>query len=98
MASASQQHPSMPTRPYSSNVYGKLPERSGGPASFGVTSTRDAARLEKERAQRETGAQGQHQQNAPTNLNGITDEQREEINEAVCVDAVFSFDDLQQAN
>lgn len=81
-------HPTFPSRPYSSTFQGKLPERSNGPAftSSSHTANRDSARIERERqererAQRDAGA-------PPPNLYNITDEQREEITEAVC--ALFS--------
>ncbi|KAG9231098.1 putative Centrin-3 [Amylocarpus encephaloides] len=74
-------------RPYS-NTHGKLPERSVG--GFGATShasTRENARLERERqererAQREAQAAAQGGSAATNPINTITDEQREEINEA----------------
>ncbi|KAH6680271.1 putative Centrin-3 [Halenospora varia] len=87
MASTAPSHPSFgATRPYSNTLHGKLPERSQ-PSGFGHTSTREAARLERERqererAQRERDAQAAAQ-GGPSNLvNNITEEQREEINEA----------------
>ncbi|KAE9370459.1 EF-hand [Stipitochalara longipes BDJ] len=82
MASTTQPHPSFPTRPYSSTLHGKLPERNA-PNAFSASahpSGRENAlqRQERERAQREA-AQGAGP-SAP--INNITDEQREEINEA----------------
>jgi hypothetical protein len=65
--------PNEPPRPYPQLSYGKLPERSAG--GFGASSTREGA-------QRET--QGQVGPAGSSNvLASVTDEQREEINEAV---------------
>ena len=81
MASSSA-HPSFPTRPYTSTL-GKLHDRTGGIGPFGSSTTqahREAQRLdrERERAERERiEREGQNQ------LAGLTEEQREEINEAV---------------
>lgn len=86
MASASQ---SFPSRPYSNALHGKLPDRNAGPSGgggggFGATSSRETARLERERAERDRGQiQGQIQGQGQQALNGISDEQREEISEAV---------------
>ena len=84
MASASQPHPAFPSRPYSSTIHTKLPERNP-PTGFGATSTRETARLERERQERERAQrEAQAQQAGSSNpLNALTDEQREEINEAV---------------
>jgi centrin-3 len=84
MASTTQPHPSFPTRPYSSTLHGKLPERNA-PSAFSASahpSGRENAmqRQERERAQREAAQSAGP--SAP--FNNITDEQREEINEAVC--------------
>ncbi|KAG4431801.1 hypothetical protein IFR05_012722, partial [Cadophora sp. M221] len=71
---ASTAHPSFPQRPYSSTVHGKLPERAAN--AFGGSSHpagRDAARAERERAQRE---------NKEPEIPPVTDDQKEEINEA----------------
>lgn len=89
MASASQSHPSFPSRPYSSALHGKLPERSGAPGGFGATSNRETARLERERAERERGQNQGPGQGGGNTMNGITDEQREEISEAVSMDCRF---------
>lgn len=83
MASSTQPHPSFPTRPYSSTLHGKLPERNA-PNAFSVSAHppgRETAgqRQERERAQREA-AQGGSSSNP---IHNISDEQREEINEAV---------------
>ena len=84
MASASQPHPAFPSRPYSSTIHTKLPERNP-PTGFAATSTRETARLERERQERERAQrEAQAQQAGSSNpLNALTDEQREEINEAV---------------
>jgi centrin-3 len=81
MASNIQPHPSFPARPYSSTLHGKLPERNLN-APFGSsvhTVNRENARLERERQERERGAGPSN----PVPTITITDEQREEINEAV---------------
>lgn len=86
---ASTSHPSFPSRPYSSTINtGKLPERTH-PTGFSVSAhpASQAARLERERQERErvqrereAAASGP----APSNpLSNLTDEQREEVNEAV---------------
>jgi len=82
MASSTQPHPSFPTRPYSSTLHGKLPERIA-PNAFSASahpSGRETAvqRQDRERAQREA-AQGGSSSNP---IHNISDEQREEINEA----------------
>lgn len=80
MASTAQSHPSFPARPYSSTLHGKLPERPG--PSF-ATSSRENARLERERQDRERAQREAAQQAGPSNpMASISDEQREEINEA----------------
>ncbi|XMA15309.1 hypothetical protein WAI453_008100 [Rhynchosporium graminicola] len=79
---ASTAHPSFPQRPYSSTLHGKLPDRQGN--AFGGSSHpagRDVGRGERERAQRE---------NKEPEVPPVTDEQREEINEA------FSLFDLDK--
>lgn len=81
MASTAPPHPTFPSRPYSGNFQGKLPERNG--PAFGTSShnaNRDSARVERERQERE---RAQRDAAAPTNSYNITDEQRDEINEAV---------------
>ena len=68
---ASSSHPSFPSRSYGGNL-GKLPDRSLG-AAFGSSTQRqerERERLEKERIEREE-------------QNQLTEEQREEIKEAV---------------
>lgn len=77
-------HP--PLQPQSSyaRLSGKLPERSAAGA-FGASSTRDGARLERERHERAQREAQSHAAAAGTSnaLAALTDEQREEINEAV---------------
>ena len=88
MASTTQSHPTFPTRPYASTLHGKLPERNA-PSTFGASShaaPREAARLERERQERERlqrEAAAQVSAGPSNPLNALTDEQREEINEAV---------------
>ena len=81
---STQSHPAFPSRPYSSTLHGKLPERNA-PSAFGASAnptTRENARLERERQERErAGPSGGAGGSNP--LNALTDEQREEINEAV---------------
>jgi hypothetical protein len=78
MASTAQQpHPSFPSRPYSNTLHGKLPERTTPAFSASAhPSTRETARIERER-----GGPSNNQNANP--LNAITDEQRDEVNEAV---------------
>ena len=95
MASTSQTHPAFPSRPYGSSTLHtstKLPDRSSGaPLAFGASShthnAREAARQDRERQERERAQQAQQQQQAGTSAIGamaqLTDEQRDEINEAV---------------
>jgi hypothetical protein len=87
MASTSQSHPAF-IRPYPSTLHGKPPERSA-PTVFSAsshTATRENARLERERQERERTqreAQAQAAAGSSNPLNSLTDEQKEEINEAV---------------
>ena len=74
-------HPSFPSRPYGTNL-GKLPDRTIG-AAFGASTTqqqREAQRLERERERVEKERIEREGQNQ---LAELTEEQREEINEAV---------------
>ncbi|RFU24918.1 hypothetical protein B7463_g11420, partial [Scytalidium lignicola] len=94
---ASTSHPSFPARPYGSTI-GKLPERNH-PTGFSVSAhpTSQAARLERERQERER-AQREREAvasgSAPSNpLNNLSDEQREEVNEAF---ALFDLDKDQR--
>ena len=84
MASTAQSHPAFPTRPYASTLHGKLPERNP-PSAFSASanpSARENARLDRERARRDTAPGGAGP--GPANpLDTLTDEQREEISEAV---------------
>jgi len=78
------QHPSFPsTRPYSS-IHGKLPERS---APFGASAApgRENARIERERQERERVERERMERDGglPPVVAQLSDEQREEINEAV---------------
>ena len=75
---ASSAHPSFPSRSYGTNL-GKLPDRSLG-AAFGASSTqqqRERERQEKERERLEKERIEREEQNQ------LTEEQREEIKEAV---------------
>ena len=79
MASSSA-HPSLPLRPYSSAL-GKFPDRSGG--AFGAQTTaqqREAQRQERERERLEKERLDREGQDP---MNQLTEEQKEEINEAV---------------
>ena len=85
---STQSHPAFPSsRPYSSTLHGKLPERNA-PSAFGASSNptaRENARLERERQERErAGPSGGLGGSNP--LNALTDEQKEEINEAVSLE------------
>jgi len=89
MASASQPHSTFPARSYGSALHGKLPERNAPTSGFGASShtlaTRENARLDRERQERERAQREAQQQQASSsnqNINGLTDEQRDEINEA----------------
>jgi hypothetical protein len=92
MASTSQTHPTFPSRPYSSTLHSssKLPDRSA-PLGFGASShthtAREAARQERERQERERAAAQQAaattSATASNTMTQLTDEQRDEINEAV---------------
>jgi len=76
MASTSQPHSSFPGRPYASTLHSKLPERNP-PSNFGATS---GARLQQDRERVQRDAQP----GPSSQLNALSEEQREEINEAVC--------------
>ena len=76
---ASSAHPTFPTRPYTSTL-GKLPDRSTMNAPFGAASTaqqREAQRAERERERLEKERLEREEQNQ------LSEEQREEIREAV---------------
>lgn len=81
-------HQGFPPRPYASTLgQGKLPERNI-PLGFGASTTagRDNARLERERLDRERQAQVQASQSVQQGaMAQLTDEQRDEINEAVSI-------------
>jgi len=77
-AMASSAHPAFPSRSYASNL-GKLPDRSLG-TTFGASTTqqqRENARQEREREKLERERLEREEQNR------LTEEQREEIKEAV---------------
>jgi centrin-3 len=78
MASSSQPH-AFPSRPYTSSLHPKLPERTAATAFGASHASREAARIERDRAARESQAQA----GPSSGVNSLTDEQREEINEAV---------------
>jgi len=89
MASASQ---SFPTRPFSNTLHGKLPERGGGGGGgFGLST---AGRGNQQSQQQQSGINNRGDivggvSNSGGNASNITDEQREEINEAVRVVPLF---------
>ncbi len=84
--STSTSHPTFPSRPYS-GALGKLPDRSnaaGGSNPFGASSSaRETARLERERIERERAERERAEREGQNRLAELTEEQREEINEAV---------------
>jgi len=88
MASSSQ-HPSFPIRPYASSSQQPAPSSTRGkPLNFSQShapAAREAARLERERLDRERQAQQAAQQpaQAQSAISQLTDEQRDEVNEAV---------------
>ena len=75
---ASSAHPAFPSRQYGNNL-GKLPDRSMGTAFGTATATqqRENQRLERERERAEKERLEREEQNQ------LTEEQREEIKEAV---------------
>lgn len=94
MASASQPHPTFPPRPYATNtnLHAKLPERIAPSTGFSSTAhphpaAREAARIERERQDRlQREAQIQPALATQSNVfSTLTDEQKEEVNEAVSV-------------
>jgi hypothetical protein len=86
MASASQ---SFPARPFSNTLHGKLPERGGGGGGgFGVSTA--ARGNQQQQQQQQSGMNNRGDivggvSNSGGNAPNITDEQREEINEAVSI-------------
>lgn len=86
MASASQSHPVFPSRQHISHP--KLPDRNIGASStnFGGGGGPSNTHFNRERQEREraaaTSAAQQQQQKGPS-FNDLSDEQKEEINEAV---------------
>ena len=80
-AMASSSHPVFPRQPFNQNLT-KLPDRSLSTA-FGATSTaqaREAQRLERDRERQE---RERLEREGQDHMNQITEEQKEEINEAV---------------
>jgi hypothetical protein len=79
-------NPTLPMRPYTSGL-----NRGAGVASgLGATSSaQQNARLERERAERAERERIQREQAAaaviPPRIEDLSEEQREEINEAVCI-------------
>ena len=89
---STQSHPAFPSRPYSSTLHGKLPERNA-PSAFGASANptaRENARLERERQERErqapAGVVG-----GSNPVNALSDEQKEEINEAVSLEDLLEW-------
>jgi hypothetical protein len=87
MASTGPSHPSFANRPYSS-THGKLPERTAAGFAQTHTGSGNNARIERERQDRDRGGReaqssAQGGSGAQNPLSSISDEQREEINEAV---------------
>lgn len=78
MASTSQPHSSFPARPYGNTLH----NRSNNPAAA-TSRDRENARLERERQERERAQREAQQAGAGNPMNSLTDEQKEEINEAV---------------
>ncbi|KAL3423763.1 hypothetical protein PVAG01_05511 [Phlyctema vagabunda] len=79
---ASQPHPAFPPRNLNTNIHGRLPERNAQ-SGFGTTATaRETARLDRERQERERAQREAAAAESSSPLNRLTDEQREEINEA----------------
>ena len=75
------QNPTFPSRAsYAGGNLGKLPDRSAQP--FGTSTSqqaRESARLERERERQEQERRAQEE------LDNLSEEQREEIREAVCI-------------
>ena len=81
---ATQSHPAFPSRPYSSTL-NKLPERNLPFSASSNPSVRESAlqRQERERAERERA--GPSPAGGSNPMSALSDEQREEVNEAVCI-------------
>ena len=82
-------NPSLPMRPYNSGLNrGGAGGAPGGGLGASTTAAGQNARMERERAERErmqreqAAAQAAHL--APPRIEDLSEEQREEINEAVC--------------
>jgi hypothetical protein len=88
MASTSQAQSSLPHRGFRSHP--PAPPHNFGASQQPAAALRDKPRLDRERAERERLAreaqvQGQAGAPAANPMNTLSDEQREEINEAVCI-------------
>ena len=92
MASSSA-HPVFPQRPYSTNL-GKLPER-GAFGSNSQAQQRDVQRAERERERERERQQKEREGQDP--MSQLTEEQKEEINEAVRKTAYLSFTQIAVA-
>jgi hypothetical protein len=94
---STQSHPAFPSsRPYSSTLHGKLPERNA-PSAFGASANptaRENARLERERQERDrqapAGVVG-----GSNPVNALSDEQKEEINEAVSLEDLLEWNRME---
>ena len=76
---ASSAHSAFPTRAYGTNQLGKLPDRSLGGA-FGASTTQQARDAQRKESERERAEKERAERER---LNALTEEQREEIKEAV---------------
>jgi hypothetical protein len=97
---ASSQHPSFPIRPYASSSQQPAPSTTRGkPLNFSQShapAAREAARLERERLERERLERERQAQQAvqqpaqgQSAISQLTDEQRDEVNEAVSPPLLF---------
>ena len=89
---STQSHPAFPSsRPYSSTLHGgKLPERNLPPA-FGASSNptaRETALQRQERERQERERAGAPAALGPNPMSTLSDEQKEEINEAVRINPI----------
>ncbi len=76
---ASSAHSAFPPRAYGTNQLGKLPDRSLAGA-FGASTTQQAREAQRKESERERAEKERAEREK---LNGLTEEQREEIKEAV---------------
>ena len=76
---ASSAHSAFPPRAYGTNQLGKLPDRSLGGA-FGASTTQQARDAQRKESERERAEKERMEREK---LNALTEEQREEIKEAV---------------